>query len=435
MLREPSLVLAFSVLAFCLTCDARGQSTAKKLEIGAQFTSLTLFPPGSQGYSGYNVTEPGLGGRLTYNLTDKIAVEAELNLFPNKNVFQFLGEGRAVQGQFGVKAGKRFKRVGVFAKARPGFLSIGDVFFYEPGASLVSFGFPIPNARIAGKTYFTTDLGGVLEFYPTRRTVVRFDAGDTIVRYGRSFEPIAFDIRNLTSVPAKIRHNLQFTVGVGLRFKSPRPGQSGAQTQVMRNEKVPRYELGVQFTSISFKPTGPICFDICLGGTPLLDTEPGFGGRFTYNINQHIALEAEGNSLPRLSRIGGGGGHQFQTLFGGKIGKRWPRFGIFGKARPGMLSFSNVSNLVRTQTGLFGTIPFTFGIFRQGWKSYFSFDAGGVMEYYVSRRIMARIDMGDTIVHYNEFPHPGASVSHALLRRPPETHHNFQFTAGVGLRF
>jgi hypothetical protein len=431
--------LLFSLLVLCITTAASGQSnassTGKKLEIGAQLTSLTLFRPESQGYPGYDVTEPGFGGRLTYNLTDKIAVEAELNLFPNKNVFQFLGEGRAVQGQFGVKAGKRFQRFGLFAKARPGFLSVGDVFFFEPGATGTSMGVTLINERIARRTYFTTDVGGVLEFYPSRQAIVRFDAGDTIVRYSPGFEPIGFNPATLTPVAAKIKHNFQFTVGVGFGFLDSNPGSNISPTKLNHQEKVPRYEVGVQFTSITFKPTGPICFDICLAGTPLLDTEPGFGGRFTYNINQHIALEAEGNFLPRLSRIGGGGGHQFQTLFGGKIGKRWARFGIFGKARPGMLSFSNVSNLVRTQTGLFGTIPFTFGIFRQGWKSYFSFDAGGVMEYYVSRRIMARIDMGDTIVHYNEFPHPGASVSHALLRRPPETHHNFQFTAGVGLRF
>jgi hypothetical protein len=174
---------------------------------------------------------------------------------------------------------------------------------------------------------------------------------------------------------------------------------------------------------------------LCGVGTPLLDHEPGLGGRFTYNLNEHIALEAEGNFLARRSHIGGGGGRQFLMQFGGKVGKRWQRFGVFGKARPGMLTFTDVTKLIRIETGMFGTRPFLFGIFRQGWKSYFSMDVGGVTEYYMSRRLMARIDLGDTIVHYSEFPHPGLSISEAILRRPPETHHNFQFIAGVGFRF
>src|SRR5437773_1156681 len=250
-LRNPFSALVFSLLLLYITAPA--QSTGKKLEIGAQFTSLTLYPPDFDGFHRANGTEPGFGGRITYNINDKIAVESELNFFPTNNVFEFLGDGHAIQGHFGVKAGKRFKRLGVFAKARPGFLSIGDV----------------------------------------------------------------------------------FTVGVGFRLKDPDPARAVSPNKNTGRERTPRYEAGVQFTSISFQPTAPICPDLCIFATPLVDTEPGFGGRFTFNLNSHVALEAEGNFLPRLSRITGGGGHQMLTQFGGKIGKRWTRFGVFGKARPG----------------------------------------------------------------------------------------------------
>ena len=47
-----------------------------------------------------------------------------------------------------------------------------------------------------------------------------------------------------------------------------------------------KVELGVHFTSIT-KPD----FD---GG----NTEPGFGGRFTFNFNRSFAVEAEGNFFP-----------------------------------------------------------------------------------------------------------------------------------------
>ncbi|MBA3572365.1 MAG: hypothetical protein H0W34_10415 [Pyrinomonadaceae bacterium] len=149
-----------------------------KIELGPQFTALTLFFDEFRG----DVTEPGFGARLTYNVNRKIAFEAEGTLFPNKTIFSGLGEGRAVQAQFGVKAGKRFSKFGIFGKARPGFLSVGEVFSNEPGSMVVIFGSTIPDARIGRKTHFTTDLGGVFEFYPTHRIIVRFDAGDTIVR-------------------------------------------------------------------------------------------------------------------------------------------------------------------------------------------------------------------------------------------------------------
>lgn len=422
--------MVFSLLLLIVNGDAWGQSTAKKLEVGAQFTSLTFFPQDSNG--GGNVAEPGVGGRLTYNLTDRLAIESELNFFPDKNVFRFLGEGRALQGQFGVKVGQRFKRFGIFAKARPGFLSVGDVFSFEPGASLTRNGFTLANAQIARKTYFTTDVGAVLEFYPSGRTMVRFDAGDTIVRYGPTFAP---GLGQLIRLPSEIKHNFQFTAGVGFRLKDTNPNRSNPPAKANRREKVPKYEVGIQFSSISFNPPTPICDECFLSEDRGPDTEPGFGGRFTYNLNKQIALEAEGNFFPRQQSISGGGGRLLQGQFGGKIGKRWERLGVFGKARPGLLSFSKVNQLVRTEIGMFGTIPYEFGIYSLKRKSYFSMDVGGVIEYYVSRRLMTRIDVGDTIVNYDKFAVPGFSVSRAIIRRPPETHHNFQFTAGVGFRF
>src|ERR1041384_3730739 len=272
--------LIFAALIICCARLSSAQTPVERIELGAQFTSFTLFPPSREGFQPPNVTEPGFGGRFTYNLTKRIAIDSELNFFPNKNVFQFLGERRALQGQFGVKMGKRFKKFGVFAKARPGFFSVGDVFFYEPGASLDSgFGFSIPNARIARRTHLTADLGAVLEFYPSRRTIVRFDAGDTMVRYGPSFEPISFDPAHLTSVPAKIKHNFQFTAGVAFRLREPKPDPSASTSSNKTSAKLPKYEVGIQFTSLSIDPPTVITSDVVFLGPDRLDTEPAFGGK------------------------------------------------------------------------------------------------------------------------------------------------------------
>ena len=38
------------------------------------------------------------------------------------------------------------------------------------------------------------DVGGVVEFYPSKRIVTRFDAGDTIIHFGRrNMNTIVFD--------------------------------------------------------------------------------------------------------------------------------------------------------------------------------------------------------------------------------------------------
>lgn len=229
------------VLAACLFClcgeTAHAQSDVPKFEIGAQFTTLTIkevegvqtidgvLPPRSR-------TEPGFGGRLTYNVTDHIAAEAEVNFFPDDDGFgddagfgrvdEYSG-GRIIQGLFGVKAGKRFERIGIFGKARPGFVRFGRI---SRGVALAT---PAPQRPafvdvFDSQTEFAADLGGVVEFYPSRRIVARFDIGDTIIRYRE--RTVGFPGASSTGqplfvlqpLPAATKHNLQTNLGIGFRF-------------------------------------------------------------------------------------------------------------------------------------------------------------------------------------------------------------------------
>jgi hypothetical protein len=222
-------------------------------------------------------------------------------------------------------------------------------------------------------------------------------------------------------------------------------------------QDIPRFEVGVQFSLLSLNQpskliTNPIDPGF-IGFAPSnrKRTEPGFGGRFTYNLIRSLAFEAEGNLFPRseFSSIAANGvfeggfgaaprGRVFQGQFGVKAGKRFRRFGIFGKARPGFVGFTKVNKLLSTtSTAPAGPLNqvFTVGTFGVGKKAYFSVDLGAVVEYYVSRRIFARFDLGDTVIHYQSFPGPGAFLSRAIIIRPPETRHNLQFNAGVGFRF
>ena len=431
---NPTSLVLTTIFLLLIYQPVGAQSTESKIEVGPQVTSLTLF------FDEGDVTEPGFGGRFTYNLNRKVALEAEGNFFPNKNVFGGLGEGRAVQAQFGVKVGKRFSKFGIFGKARPGFLSLGEVFSIEPGSTANSFGFTIPNARIGRKTHFTTDLGGVLEFYPTNRTVVRFDAGDTLVRYGPHFEfgPTPEFVR----LPAKLRHNLQITAGVAFRL-GDFPADKDASSKKKPFSGTPRYEVGVHFTSLSLNVPRPVVGELVefpddVG--PI--TEPGLGGRFTFNLTDNIGLEAEGNFFTRQNGASPifniPSGHMFQGQFGVKAGKSFGSFGIFGKARPGFVGFTRAIQLVNTRIvtiPAFDNRQVEVGEFRIGTTKYFSTDVGGVVEFYLSRRVMTRMDLGDTIIRFGEFAVPGFLLSQLVVRRPAETKHNFQFTGGIGFRF
>ena len=172
------ILLLLTVITFASVTLA--QSTKDKIEIGVQTTSLTLVNPNFS----FDDTQTGVGARVTYNFNRSIAAEAEINFFPQK-VFILNADGSAIQGQFGVKIGKRFEKFGIFGKVRPGFLSVNRVvpFIPFPGSQ----GGPLPLFAIERRNFFTVDAGGVLELYPSRRTVVRLEAGDTIIRHPAQF--------------------------------------------------------------------------------------------------------------------------------------------------------------------------------------------------------------------------------------------------------
>jgi hypothetical protein len=204
--------VAILLCLFFASDDARAQAKdAPKVELGVQFTSLTLNDNAVS-------NEAGFGGRVTYNLTDNVALEAQFDFFPNGERFRgFRTSGRIAQGLFGVKAGKRYEKFGIFGKVRPGFTSFSagreDVTILSPEPNLVF------NFQPQRETHFATDVGAVLEFYPTRRIVTRFDAGDTIIRYGSTTRTL-FDGTTTQPfpIPGETRHNFQFSAGIGFRF-------------------------------------------------------------------------------------------------------------------------------------------------------------------------------------------------------------------------
>ena len=187
-----------------------------RYEVAAEFTTL------NRQEFGETRAEAGIGARFTFNFNKTFAIEGAThgsfsdcdNCYPAGRVFDMFG---------GVKVGKRSKSWGIFAKARP-----GDVNFTYGRITVIQTGttgsFPF-QFQAKGLDNFATDLGGVVEFYPSRRIVTRFDAGDTIIHFSRrtdnglSFDPNSgiYTIVPFTT-PAKTTHNFQFVASVGFRF-------------------------------------------------------------------------------------------------------------------------------------------------------------------------------------------------------------------------
>lgn len=219
----PALILALGILVTGARA-VQAQEAEPRWEAGGHLTALgfdndspLVNSPGTPAESSAYPTAYGFGGRAGYNVNSNFSVEAEFNYFPRD---RFAEGGRKVQGLFGVKAGKRFEHVGVYAKLRPGFVNFsrGD-FTRRPNVICV----PTDIAACfdsEGTTNFALDAGGVLELRTSRKTFFRLDAGDTMIRLGRRLAPIRADNNVVFIVEAEgeTTHNFQGGVGFGFRF-------------------------------------------------------------------------------------------------------------------------------------------------------------------------------------------------------------------------
>ena len=193
-----------------------------------------------------------------------------------------------------------------------------------------------------------------------------------------------------------------------------------------QSQDLPKFELAGEFTTLE------------RGGFDDR-TEPGLGGRFTYNLNKTFSLEAAGYFFPKECFGCANNGRVIQAVGGLKAGKRFESWGIFGKVRPGVVSFSD------GEFNIFPTGPVTpttmFEI-RSSRVTSFATDIGGVLEFYPSKRIVTRFDVGDTITYFtrrttNNFQFDPVTNSSFVgpITTPARTTHSFQFIASIGFRF
>lgn len=69
-------------------------------------------------------------------------------------------------------------------------------------------------------------------------------------------------------------------------------------------ESVPRFEIGRQFSLLSHnKPTPLFSSPTIVPDDFDHETKTGFGGRFSYNLTDYLAVEAEGNFFPKVVKV------------------------------------------------------------------------------------------------------------------------------------
>ncbi len=132
------------------------------------------------------------------------------------------------------------------------------------------------------------------------------------------------------------------------------------------------------------------------GDRLLTVTDMGVGARFSYNLTPSIGFESEFDSyFTNLNEITTqDGGRATVFVAGVKAGIRRRKFGVFFKARPGIMSFGNVP----TRAAII-----TSGSERTR-KTHAVLDLGVVGEFYPSARTILRLDAGQMLIRYGEIP-------------------------------
>lgn len=181
--------------------EASAGSEPSKFELGTHYSLLSLPRDANKVQD-----ESGMGGRLTWNLNRHVSIESVFTYFPRKHAtVNFQEGGRILQGLFGVKFGIRREKAGVFVKFRPGFQSYS--------LTLDDYRKAFVGSRFTNPAF---DVGGGVEFYTSRSTLLRVDVGDVMVHFRR--RTVIFPDGTPRSIPSFSTHSIQVLTGFAFRF-------------------------------------------------------------------------------------------------------------------------------------------------------------------------------------------------------------------------
>ena len=201
-----TLLLLISTL---LPSIARGQDGPARFEVGPVLSFDRE----------YNRAEPNrflIGGRVAWNIGRHLGLEGEASTSPNNfaSGSGYVG-GRLMGGLFGAKYGARWGKLGIFGKARTGFVQWSAV--ANGLVATASGGFMLVTAR---QTSPVLDLGGAFEYYVSRRWMIRIDPGINLIWHGaysvRDVEPSGSV--NVVRLPRTLNGAFAYSTSFQYRF-------------------------------------------------------------------------------------------------------------------------------------------------------------------------------------------------------------------------
>ncbi|HUK37249.1 MAG TPA: hypothetical protein VLV86_25210 [Vicinamibacterales bacterium] len=175
---------------------ATAQSDGTRFQLGAQFASAV--------WGAFDSTDVGGGARFSWEPRSLLGIETELDVYPRDFASTPAFSRSRIEALFGVTVGPRLGRVRPFAKLRPGFVTFREA--PAPFACIAIFPPPLSCTLGAGATVFALDAGGGLEWLWARRTFLRVDISDRLMKYPGS------------ALDTNFSHDFRFALGAGVRF-------------------------------------------------------------------------------------------------------------------------------------------------------------------------------------------------------------------------
>lgn len=394
MLRSILVCLATLSLVFQAS-PAHAQNLYSRFELGAQYSTIR---EDNNNFEEKNFS--GFGARFDWNLNRRVAFESQIDFFPQHGVpLPYVQGGQTLQAVFGLRAKViQTRQLAVFGLVRPGILHFTNVQFPTGVAN--------PPFVYHPATYFVLNLGGGIEFYPSRRWILRFDIEGDPYRV-----PATFDSSAPIAPPVgKINDTTRLSFGAAYRL--------GRLTDNEAETNIPgTWEFGPLYSTLMIAREGN-------STNPL--TESGFGGYASYRFYGALYLDGDVLYFPHGAPAGPhDGGTILQTTIGLKGGIRRNHFGFFGKARPGFHSYSQALTSTN-DTGM--SISYGYGR-----STNFVLDLGGILEFYPHESGTLRIEVGDTHLYFSDRT---VNVDASPVTFPGgKLKHSIQFVFGYGWRF
>ena len=172
---------------------------------GVQFVSTSL-PMDRENCAGCRSFLSGAGFTFNYRFARYVYLDSEVDFLPGSGG-GFNQRGGAREALLGLKIGHTGRTWGVFSQVRPGFIHYDKTLVVGSSTSYQS------------ATRFALDLGGTLEYYPTRHSTVRLKMGTTLVRYLQAYpDPEQRPETVLSDQYYAMQGNFQIATGYQFRF-------------------------------------------------------------------------------------------------------------------------------------------------------------------------------------------------------------------------